>query len=274
MQSNRLILIIAVVAGIIAMAASFGYLQSASGSLSKETSEPAITVLVAANDLSADHVLDPADDVKPEKIPSRTFAFLARAAVKLDERGALRGRRINMPIPAGSPLLYSHLVGLSDLELAPGSRAVTINVDKTGVIGGILVPGDRIDLVLSWKIPKENERNRDSPFEESAGAESLGSVIGQAIRQSTAEGETGARIILSNVRVLAVGSRLNRARQQFMFESSKSRDDIASTVTLEVTPEEALELIRATGGGRSKLHTLLRPQAGGAAAPVAGSRLE
>lgn len=271
MQGNRVMVIIAVVAGVVAMAAAFGYLRTASGSLTRETAEPAVDIVIAKADLEADQLLDPAQDLAVQKVPSRTFAFLARAAVKADERAALRGRRINMPIAAGSPILYSHLVGVSDLKIAAGSRAITIDVDRTGVIGGVLVPGDRVDIVVAWKLP---ETRRGGP----GGSETA--QPGFAASSSVEAMETrdwGARVVLPNVKVLAVGDRLTRTREQFTFgtlDSRSSRRENLSTVTLEVTLEEGLELIRASGAGTNRLFVFLRPAQGEEAPATGGTLLE
>lgn len=259
MQSNRVILIIALVAGLVAMAAAFGYLRTASGALAKEPVEPRVDIVIAKADLPSDHLLDPAEDLTLQKVPARTFAQLVRSSVKSDERAALRGRRINTPIAAGMPVLYSHLVGVTDLEIAAGSRAFTINVDESDVIGGALIPGDRVDIVVSWKIPEAKRAGT----EYSGGSQSIGAAVGQAIAGAIESRDWGARVALSNVKVLAVGDSLIRSREQFTFgdpNAKTARRQNARTVTLELTTEESLELIRSLGGGQNKLHMLLRPK--------------
>jgi pilus assembly protein CpaB len=262
MQSNRVMVIIAVVAGVVAMAAAFGYLRTASGSLAKEPAEAAISIVVAKTDLPADHLIDAAADLDVQRVPSKTFAFLARAAVKGDEKAALRGRRLNMPIAAGSPIMYSHLVGVTDLEITQGSRAFTIDIDETGVIGGILVPGDRVDIVVSWKLPSAKGGSDDR----SGRDQSMSQAVGQAVAGAMETRDWAARAALSNVKVLAVGDKLIRSREQFTFgdpSAKAARRSSAGTITLEVTTEEALELIRSMGGGENRLYVLLRGKQGG-----------
>jgi Flp pilus assembly protein CpaB len=274
MQSNRVMVIIAVVAGLVAMAAAFGYLRTASGGVTKDATEPAIDIIVAKADLPADHLIDPAVDVAVQKVPSRTFKFLAQAAVKSDERSALRGRRLNTPLPNGQPLLYSHLVGVTDLEITPGSRAFTLDVDDTDMIGGILVPGDRIDLVVSWRLPSAPGRGGDDGPATSA---SVSQAVGQAIAGAMETRDWGARAALSNVKVLAVGDRLIKSREQFTFGETSgraARRQTASTLTIEVTTDEALDLIRSLAGGQNKVYVLLRPKQGSTQPSSGGSVLE
>lgn len=261
MQSNRVMVIIAVVAGVVAMAAAFGYLRTASGSLAKEPAEAAISIVIAKTDLPADHLIDPAVDLDIQRVPSKTFSFLARAGVKGDEKNALRGRRLNTPIAAGSPIMYSHLVGVTDLEIVPGSRAFTIEIDETGIIGGILVPGDRVDIVVSWKLP-EAKRATGGPLGRD---QSVSEAVGQAVAGAMETRDWAARAALSNVKVLAVGDKLIRSREQFTFgdpNAKTARKTSAGTITLEVTTEEALELIRSMGGGANRLYVLLRGKQG------------
>lgn len=271
MQSNRVMVIIAIAAGVVAMAAAFGYLRNASGSLAREPAEAMMTIVVAKNDLPADHLIDTSADLDVQRIPSKTFAFFARAAVKADERAALRGRRINTPIAAGSPILYSNLVGVTDLEIAPGSRAFTIDIDETGVIGGILVPGDRVDLIVSWKLPAASKPSSSSR------ERSISEAVGEAVAGSMETRDWAARPALQNVKVLAVGSTLIRAREQFTFgdpSGRSSRRQSAGTITLEVTTEEALELIRSLGGGTNQLYVLLRPKQAEESPGLGGTSLE
>lgn len=262
MQSNRVMVIIAVVSGLVAMAAAFGYLSNASGALAKEPAEAAIAIVVAKADLPADHLIDPAVDVEEQRVPSKTFGFLARAAVKSTEKAALRGRRLNTPIAAGSPIMYSHLVGVTDLEIVPGSRAFTIEIDETGIIGGILVPGDRVDIVVSWRLPEAKSSSTAPVGRE----QTLSEAVGQAVAGAMETRDWAARAALSNVKVLAVGDKLIRSREQFTFgdpNAKTARRTSAGTITLEVTTEEALELIRAMGGGSNRLYVLLRGKQSG-----------
>lgn len=271
MQTNRLMLIIAIVAGVISMAAAFGYLRSVSGQSTRDKAEPGVDVLVAAADLPADHTLDPAADLKTQKIPSRTYAGLVRSSIKADERTALRGRRLSNPIAAGTPVRYADLAGVADISIAPGNRAMAIKVDAEGTLGGMLVPGDRVDVVVAWPLPKAETARGNSQQVTSEAA--LAAALSEEGGELPTPPDYGARTLLPNVRIVAIGQALNRSRQQFLFEEPRSSGG-AAVVTIEVTTDEALELIRATASGRNKLTLLLRPSEGAAALPAAGSTLQ
>ena len=271
MQTNRVMLIIAVVAGIIAMAAAFGYLRSASGAVSRERSEPSADVLVAATDLPADHIINPANDLKVQKTPARTYAAMVRSAVKADERAALKGRRLNRPVTAGTPLNYGDLVSIADLDIGPGFRAMSITVDRAGVLGGMLVPGDRVDVVIAWQLPKEspNQAKVDASTPEAA----MNSVLAQVMSEAQNPSDWGARTLLTDVKVLAINASLSKSREELIFENDERGGGGNSVVTIEVSSEDALDLIRATASGRNRLSLLLRPVDGAAAGTSGASDL-
>ena len=65
--------------------------------------------------------------------------------------------------------------------------------------------------------------------------------------------------MLADVRVIAVGNKLNLSRQQLAFGKASRMSQTADTVTIEVSPNEARELIKATAGGSNPVTLLLRP---------------
>lgn len=111
-------------------------------------------------------------------------------------------------IPAGSQITSSKVghpsdVGMS-VRLAPGKRAVSIQIDRVKGISGLLQPGDRVDVLA---IPPRSGNGSELP-------------------------KTAA--ILRGIRVLAVGTSLET-------ESATPSPDYqnSATVTLEVTPRQA-----------------------------------
>lgn len=110
-------------------------------------------------------------------------------------------------IPAGSQVTASKVgrpadVGLP-VRLAPGTRAVSIQIDKVKGISGLLEPGDRVDILA---IPPHGSGS-DLPH---------------------------AAAILRGIRVLAVGNSLETTSATPSPEEQNS-----TTVTLEVSPKQA-----------------------------------
>ncbi len=111
-------------------------------------------------------------------------------------------------IPAGSQITSSKVGRPSDVglpvRLAPGKRAVSIQIDRVKGISGLLQPGDRVDVLA---IPPRTGNSSQLP-------------------------QTAA--ILRGIRVLAVGSAMETT------SATPSPDyQNSTTVTLEVTPKQA-----------------------------------
>ncbi|MCB0309742.1 MAG: Flp pilus assembly protein CpaB [Bdellovibrionales bacterium] len=125
-------------------------------------------------------------------------------------------------IPEGMPIQKHHLtkepMGIS-LPLTPGNRAVSIEVDATEGIEGWALPGTRVDVVLTF----------------------------------SDEGNLTSKILVQNARVLSYGgdatpneSMPERGRRGLVREAKK-------TITLEVTPSDALSIATARELGRLSL---------------------
>jgi Flp pilus assembly protein CpaB len=223
MDNNRFILIAAVVTGITATGLAFAYLKKATVAAAPAQVESSVEILATARDLPGNTRLEPDTDVQVIKVPEETFAQLAKSAVKRTERASLRGRKIAGPLPSGTPLLYSHLAAVTDLTITPGSRAMTIPAPQIGPNGQI-------------------------------SADYMQSIVGAAINKGMAGsggGEWEATIVLANVKVLAVGTSLQKSRTEMLFGQSTDTSTGrygGGTVTVEVTLDEALQLIKSTAG--------------------------
>ncbi|MCB9745495.1 MAG: Flp pilus assembly protein CpaB [Alphaproteobacteria bacterium] len=111
--------------------------------------------------------------------------------------------------------------------ITPGTRAVTVKVDRAPGVGGLLEPGFYVDVIVTIK-PEKN----------------------------SLQAEWVTETILQQVRVLAVGTAVGEpdSRLEEGDAAARSRRDLL--VTLEVDPEEAEKVAMATN--RGKLHLTLR----------------
>jgi Flp pilus assembly protein CpaB len=252
-------LVIAVVAGILATVLAFSYISSATSAVEEQEPEPKIPVLFVVGDLPANHPLDPETDLRVDSVGAVTSPGLARSPVKAEERESLRGLRISGPLPAGVPLLYSHLTSVQDINLAAGARAMAIDVSAANLMGGILVPGDHVDIIVSYMKPKDPAAVPEFDAENPGAA--MGQLMGQMIGQAGASvpSDWEAEEVLTDIRVIAIGESLTVSRQAHMFGVAGGSGGGSSTVTLEVTTEQAKKLIRSTAGGANPLTLLLRP---------------
>lgn len=217
---------------------------------------PMAKVLVAARDLApgqrlVDADLDwkdwPADEVNPAFITDGSVpvpqgetagekaeepaaadgavARVTRAAADLTTGGAKAdyfGSVVREPILAGEPIVGRKIVRAGDsgymaAYLEPGMRAMAIAVSTESAAGGFILPGDRVDVLVT--IALEGGTSDDASG-----------------RQKFA-----SRIVLQNVKVLAVD------------QSTRAADDqqavVGATATLEIAPvdTEALALAKAAG---------------------------
>jgi pilus assembly protein CpaB len=186
-------------------------------------------VLVASNLLTAGALLQPGDissaPVPVDQVPDG--ASLDTPANRSD----LIGSMIRSPISQGAPILATAVIhpgdhGFLAAVLAPGMRATTVGVDAVSGAAGLIWPGDHVDVLLTQTL--------DDP-----------SVpLGQRI---------AAEIVLRNVRVIATGQQLV---QGTVTPDGKEAPAPATTVTLEVTPDEAERVAVATRLGPLSLQVI------------------
>lgn len=175
-----------------------------------------IEVLVAARALQRGDVLG-SDNLAIRALPREVIPGGALSPSRID---AVQGLRLQWPMQPGEPLLASAVfaaesAGLSS-RLKHGVRALTIAVDETNALSGLLQPGDRIDLLLSW---------RPTP------------VAGMALPELT-------RTVMQDVVVIATG----RHARATPVDDAPGRT--FSAITVEVDPEQAQKLIVAQRSGR------------------------
>ena len=214
---------------------------------------PMAKVLVAAKDLEPNKRLVegdlawkdwPADEVNPvfitdgsTPVPAKPVAettaekasnaveSVAKAATDMAGPGAKSdyiGSVVREPILAGEPIVARKIVRAGDsgymaAYLEPGMRAMAVAVSTETAAGGFILPGDRVDVIVTVELQNNPSSDRpDGP-------------------------KFASQIVLQNVKVLAVD------------QSTRAEDDqqavVGATATLEVSPRdtEALALAKAAG---------------------------
>ncbi len=233
---------------------------------------PMAKVLVAAKDLQPGQRLAegdlawkdwPAAEVNPAFItdgstplpaveaskPEGAVASVTRAATDLATGGAKAdyvGSVVREPILAGEPIVGRKIVRAGDsgymaAYLEPGMRAMAIRVTVETAAGGFILPGDRVDVLLTRETTLAN------------------------VGTETAErSKFNSSTVMQNIKVLAID------------QSTRAGDDaqavVGATATLEVGPRDAEALALAKSEG--DLSLVLRSYAdtggpSGRVAPVA-----
>jgi len=171
-------------------------------------------ILVAGNLLQAGSLLQPGD------LSTGTVSVnAAPPGVTLDtpaNRSGMIGSMIRMPVSPGAPILGSAIIhpgdhGFLAAVLAPGMRAVTVGVDAVSGAAGLIWPGDHVDVLLTQTLDDASV------------------PLGQRI---------AAELVLVNVRVIATGQQLVQGTVAAT-DPNKQAPPPATTVTLEVTPDQA-----------------------------------
>jgi pilus assembly protein CpaB len=191
------------------------------------TSDAPVTVRVlsAARNLSPGTLIGEADMASIELPMAPEGSLPATAIVQAEFRGAL----VRRFVPRGAPISRDDVLhpgerGFLAAVLSPGHRAISIGVDAVTGAGGLVAPGDHVDLVLV-----QNFAQSEAPV----------------ARRVTAE------TVLSRVRVIAIDQQITQGGQ------TGPNARVARTVTLEVTPEAAERVAVAEQLGR--LAVTVRP---------------
>ncbi len=199
-------------------------------------------VLVAARDLVAGRALGAADLARRD-MPA---AFVPGGALDPARLSAAVGKPLLLPLRAGDPIVESQIATINEAALATrlreGTRAVTVPVDEVSSQAGLVRPGDRVDLMLAEQLDEGADRCvRVKPL--------LESLTVLATGQVQADPAEGAEAMLRRG-----------------FDASAY-----STITLNVTPEQAQQLALALRVG--ELIPLLRGEQDSTALQL-GERIE
>ena len=130
------------------------------------------------------------------------------------------GSVVRFGIPAGQPLVSGAIVSPGDRGflaaiLEPGYRAMSISITATTGSAGLILPGDRVDVIMSHRFKVEDEN-------------------GKGYQRRVAE------TVLLNIRTLAIDQNV---------ASDGTEAKVGKTATLQVTPRQAERLALAQDMG-------------------------
>ena len=175
---------------------------------------PKQEIIVAARDLHRGELLKDSD----VNVIGWSANFLPKGA--FSDRRAAVGRGVVFEIAAGEPVLENRLAPKeAGAGLAPsipmGKRAVSLRVNDVVAVAGYVIPGSRVDVLVSGNAPGHNQQGPE------------------------------IRTILQNVEVLSAGTNIQR--------DAEGKPVQVPVVTLLVTPEEAETLSLASNETRVQL---------------------
>jgi pilus assembly protein CpaB len=185
-----------------------------------------INVLVAARDIMPGTVLTPEDtrwEPWPETARNERFVVqpvqVEGQAPGADPQQDFNDRIARRLIAAGEPMTPAMVIkqgdsGVTAANLAKGMRAITINVSPSQGVAGLVLPNDRVDILMSVSV-------RDI-----VGLQGWRDVV---LRFS-------AETLMRNVRVVAINQKLAHDPKEGVAEPG-------NLVTFEVTPDQAERLL-------------------------------
>jgi pilus assembly protein CpaB len=210
MNRTRLLMIgfVALALGAIVSLAVYRALQSRSGA----DASAGVDVVIAANDIPVGAKVEDRD-VKVVRFPA---ADLPPNCFHL--KSSVVGRGAVLPIARGEFFLPNKLAGENAGSgmpslIPPGMRAMSVRVNEVIGVAGFVVPGTRVDVLLT------------------------GNPSGSNSQQTTT--------VLENVAVIATGQKLEK--------NTAGEPQLTPVITLLVSPDDAQKLTLATTEGKIQL---------------------
>jgi pilus assembly protein CpaB len=155
--------------------------------------------------------------------------FMQSNAITQNTLELVENQRLVTPVKRGEMLFVNQTEGVGNkifsAELRPGRRALTVPVNDENSISGMLRPGDHIDLIVQMKPDNSNR----------VGA------------QQEKEIETTFPL-MSDVTVLATGTAVTKYDPNHGEQGGQRY----STMTLDVTPQDADRILVAQSAGQLK----------------------
>ncbi len=156
-------------------------------------------------------------------------SYLIKSEVDEQQLKDLVGSVVRRGIPAGQPITKGLIIeagnrGFLAAVLRPGYRAVSLRINATSSIAGLIFPGDRVDIILTHSVKAGGPRRRVS--------------------------ET----VLVNVRILAIDQKTN---------DQDGAPKLGKNATFEVTPKQAemLSVLTTLGKLSLSLRSLAKDEA-------------
>lgn len=160
------------------------------------------------------------DLIKPDDIRLQEWRKDSLPDGAIEKIEDLQDKRVRTTIFVGEPLLGKKLVDGKDeggIEIPPGMKAVTVKVDDVAQLGGLIKPGDNVDVLVH--------------------------VVADTSKNIMA---TSTTRFLQNVKVLATDQVVERP-------APGEPPTVAKTVTLLVSPRDAMRVTLASEIGNIRL---------------------
>lgn len=222
-MKQKLLLLAAVFFGVMAFMLTFQQINQEKRKIQAATTEVAVLQLV--KDVAENEPVTE-DAVRGAKIKMYASQLSASRHIPYNQKNLIINRKAQLSIQRGKILQWNDLQnavsggkeGLTRL-IQPGYRAVSIAVDQTASVSGLVQPNNYVDLIGTFKFP---DMRGDSTL------------------------DTITLTILQKVRVIATGT-------DYGVQDGRRVARGYSTVTLELSPKEVEMIIFASQKGRIQM---------------------
>jgi pilus assembly protein CpaB len=236
MPRPRFFLLLALVSVGIAAAV---HLFLGAGRSSRASAAPPRAAVSAPAVLTVRTAVPPGHILRPDDVAELRWASGAPPAGAIlagsPEARALAGAVTRRSLSAGELLVRGSVIspgerGFLAAIVSPGHRAIALSVEAETSAGGLIWPGDRVDIILTQEIRED------------------GVPLAQQVVSET---------ILEDVRILSTDQKLDSAADTAgTVEGKVEPRRVPTTVTVEVTPDQAERV--TVGGTLGRLHLTLR----------------
>ncbi|MBI2191792.1 MAG: Flp pilus assembly protein CpaB [Planctomycetes bacterium] len=221
-MKSKVALLIAIVLGVLAALAVRQYVTQKEVAI-YEGKKP-VEIIVARREIHEGEALT-GPSIEAKQFPKD---YLPPDSISWSDHSMTIGRKVSRLVKRGDPIQWADLIEKEEEKetgmqsrLAIEERAITLSVTRTSGVGGMIRPGDRIDLYATF-------RKQGPQRAEGASLETYP--------------------ILRNVQVLATDQNLS-AKDVMAARRSASAKESYTSLTLNVSPQEVGVLLHATETG-------------------------
>jgi len=197
--------------------------------------QPSTRVVAAARDIKIGTVLS-----APDLTTIQIMGTVPKSAI-LDAKNAI-GRGVTSTIYTGEPILDDRLAPMGSggglaATIKDGMRAIAVRVDQVVGVAGFVLPGMRVDVLISGVPPNATSGGGNN--------------------------NTQVRTVLQNIEVLSAGTDIQK--------DAEGKPQQVQVVNLLVTPEQAQVL--ALASNETRIQLVLRNPLDTKVAPVEGTAM-
>ena len=209
-----IILVLALVSGGIAAYLAFQVIGGTDDEAADERTVQVTSVAVAATPMDVGQIVTEEDVTMVEWPADAVPAGYSESASEVVGRGVITPIAINEPLLAAK-LARKEAGGGLPIIVPEGMRAVSVPVNQVIGVAGFVLPGTRVDVLVTATLPEGDESE--------------------------------TQVVLQDVEVLSAGQTIRRTTE------GATQPQVVSVVTLLVTPEQAETLTLATESGQLQL---------------------